>query len=109
MSVYEWFLLVTLWIAAPASTLYALFYAYRPWYSTPQGQALMLKSVGTAILLGMGLAATMWPGYPLRDEVRVLAFTLWAVGIVYLLGTLLFSPGARKYPPWSWLRKLKRR
>jgi membrane-bound metal-dependent hydrolase YbcI (DUF457 family) len=106
---YETYIVVALWVAAPASLLYAFLYFFRPWYSTPQGQALMLKSVGTAILLGMGLAATMWPHYPFRDEVRVLAFTLWAVGIVYLLGTLLFSPGSRRYPPWSWLRKLKRR
>jgi hypothetical protein len=104
VSAYEVFLLVTLCVAAPAATFYAFFYVWRPWYSTPQGRALMLKSVGSAMLLDMALAAVLWPEYPGRDTVRVVAFTLWAVGIVYLLGTLLFSPGARAYPPWSWRR-----
>lgn len=104
MSAYEWFLTVTLWIAAPASTLYAFFYMFRPWHTTPQGRALMVKSIGTAILLDMALLATMWPEYPGRDQVRIVAFSLWAVGIVYLLATLVFSPGARRYPPWNWRR-----
>jgi hypothetical protein len=104
VSLYETYIIVMLWVAAPASALYAFFYMFRPWHSTPQGRALALKSWGTAILLGMGLAATMWPTYPFQDAIRLVAFTLWAVGIVYLLVTLLFSPGARRYPPWNWRR-----
>lgn len=108
MSAYQTYIVTLLWIAAPASLLYAFLYMWRPWFRTPQGQALAFKSWGSGILLGMGLAATMWPEYPYRDEVRAVAFTIWTIGIVYLLLALVFSPGARKYPPWNWRRQGRR-
>jgi hypothetical protein len=105
--VYETCVIATLLVAAPASLLYAFFYAYRPWFHTAPGRALAIKSWGTALLLNMALLATIWPDYPGRDIVRLVAFVLWAIGIVYLLITLLFSAGARAYPPWNW-RKSRR-
>lgn len=89
--------------AALAVNLYAAFYAFRPWRSTPQGRALMIKSVGNVIVLDMSLLYAVLGDYPFRDAVRVLGFATFAVGIWYLLITLLTSPGADRYPPRSWL------
>lgn len=98
-------LLVLLWLCAPAAALYALLYAFRPWRSTQAGTALMLKSVGTAMLLVISLLYVWLGDYWGRDAIRVAAFALWTVGIYYLLWTLLTSPGAEKYPPRSWFRR----
>lgn len=95
-------LFVLILLAALASNLYAFFYMFRPWFRTPQGRALMLKSWGNAILLNMAAAYTIWGEYEGRHVVRLVGFSIFLAGIVYLLVTLLFSPGSRHYPPWNW-------
>lgn len=92
-------------VVIPAN-LYALFYAFRPWYTTPQGRALMIKAAGNAILLDV-IVASLWFGedYPGRDVIRIVGFGLFTIGILYLLCSLIFSEGARRYPPWSWSRR----
>lgn len=97
-------LLVLILVAAVASNLYVFFYLFRPWFRTPQGRALMVKSIGNAILLDMAAAFTLWGDYSGRHVVRLVGFSIFLAGIVYLLVTLLFSPGARRYPPWNWRR-----
>lgn len=91
----------------PAANMYALFYSFRPWRSTRQGQALMMKALGNVIIIDLTVAFMWFGDYPGRDLLRVVGFSLFWVGINYLLGSLIFSPGASEYPPWSWLRKPK--
>jgi cadmium resistance protein CadD (predicted permease) len=92
-------------VGAVASNLYSFFYAFRPWRKTPQGRALMVKSLGNVIVIDLSLAFVAFGDYPGRNMLRVLGFTLFVIGIWYLLVSLLTSPGARDYPPWSWLRR----
>lgn len=99
---------IMLWIlvaAAPAVNLYPIFYAFRPWRSTPQGRALMVKSLGNVIVIDVVLAYVVFGDYAGRDFVRVIGFGTFTVGIWYLLTTLLTAPGAGRYPPRSWFRR----
>lgn len=102
---------VVLWLiflCVPAVNLYPLIYAFRPWRSTPQGRALMVKALGNVILIDMGVATlTFGEDYPGRGLIRVIGFTLFVLGINYLFWTLLTSPGAENYPPRSWWRRLR--
>jgi hypothetical protein len=97
---------IVLWLfvgCLPAVNLYPLFYAFRPWRSTPQGQALMVKALGNVMVIDLTVTYLWFGEYPGRDVLRVVGFSLFFTGINYLLATLIFSEGARKYPPWSWL------
>lgn len=95
--------------AIPAN-LYPAFYAFRPWWITPQGRALMVKAVGNAILIDMGLAVVVFgDDYPLRWLVRVIGFAIFGAGVWYLFIALLRSDRAGRYPPRSWWRRLRRR
>lgn len=83
--------------------LYPAFYAFRPWWSTPQGRALMTKAVGNMILIDMILGFQLFGDYPGRTYVRLVGFGFFVVGTWWLLLSLLASPGAHRYPPRSWL------
>lgn len=89
----------------PAANLYPLFYAFRPWRSTPQGRALMVKAISNVILLDMAAAVLVFGDYAGRETVRVAGFALLFLGINYLFVSLLTAPGAEDYPPRSWRRK----
>lgn len=97
--------------AAVPVNLYALFYTFRPWRRTAQGQALWVKSIGNVIVIDVVLATLVFgEDYPGREVIRVVGFATFAVGISYLFLSLVFSEGASRYPPWSWLpRSLVRR
>jgi hypothetical protein len=97
---------VLLLAAAIPTNLYPLFYAFRPWSTTPQGRALMTKAVGNMIVIDVVLATLLFgQDYPGRDLVRVFGFGVFVVGMWYLLVSLLTSPGAVRYPPRSWLSR----
>lgn len=83
--------------------LYPLFYAFRPWWITPQGRALMVKATGNMILIDMILGVQFFGDYPGRSYVRLIGFGFFVAGTWWLLLSLLASPGARRYPPRSWL------
>jgi putative copper export protein len=102
-------LLVILLILTPGSLAYALFYGFRPWRRTQQGRALMVKAISNALLLSMALAFMLFGDYPGREVIRLVGLCLLTVGTYYLLASLLFSPGARQYPPWSWFRRTRNR
>ena len=85
------------------------FYSFRPWRSNPEGRALWVMAMGHVILLSMSLAYAWWGEYPFREAVRVVGFSVFAVGLTLLVGSLLFSEGASGYPPWSWLLRLRER
>jgi hypothetical protein len=85
--------------------LYLFFYLFRPWFSTSQGRALMTKAVGNVVLIdALALPFALFGDYPFRWLVRLVGMTIFTVGGVYLLVSLVFSPGAKKYPPWRWRR-----
>lgn len=94
--------------ASPAVNLYPLIYAFRPWRSTPQGRALMLKALGNMVVIDVILAFQLFGDYPGRDIIRVAGFGLFCAGVWYLLFTLLTAPNAREYPPRSWARWVRR-
>lgn len=94
--------------AAPVNLL-PLFYAFRPWRSTPQGRALMIRSVGDMLLIDVILASMIWPvwvGQQLLSNVGVAAFV---GGLWYLFVAMLRSPGSSNYPPLSWWCRLRGR
>jgi len=98
--------LVLLLAAAIPTNLYPLFYAFRPWASTPQGRALMTKAVGNLILIDVVLATLVFgQDYPGRALVRMIGFGVFVVGMWALFLSLLTSPGAVRYPPRSWFRR----
>lgn len=92
------------------SVIFVAVYAFRHWWSSPQGRALMIKSLGNSFLLSLGLATLMfgqhWTG---RGTVRLIGMTLFCAGLCYLLHGMLFAPGAENYPPRSWVRRWVRR
>lgn len=92
-------------LAAPAVNLYPILYAFRPWRTTPQGRALMVKALGNVIVVDVVLAYLLFGDYPLRDPVRITGFGLFAVGVWALLISLIAAPGSGKYPPLSWWRR----
>lgn len=102
-------ILVILIASLPAVNLYPLIYAFRPWASTRQGRALMLKALGNFVLLDMVAAYAFFGDYPFRDAIRITGFGLFAAGINYLFWTLITSPGADDYPPRSWWQRRKER
>lgn len=104
----HWVYWLLLYVAVPAN-LYPLFYSFRPWRSTQQGQALMIKSIGNMMLIDIIVAFSLFGEYPGRAWLRAVAFTVFAAGTTYLLVTLLRAPNARRYPPYTWLRWTVRR
>lgn len=98
-------LLVFVGVSTVVSVVYVATYLWRPWRSTPQGKALMVRAWGDIIVLSMALAYAIGGNYPLRAQVRLAGFGVFMVGTIYLTWSLLAAPGARNYPPWSWLRR----
>jgi hypothetical protein len=99
---------IVLWLliaCLPAVNLYPFFYAFRPWRTTAQGRALMVKALGNVIVIDLSMLYLWLGDYPGRNQLRIIGFTLFAVGINYLFATLLTSPGADRYPPRSWFRR----
>lgn len=92
-------------LAAIPATLYTLIYLFRPWWTTPQGRALMVKSWGNTFLLNLGLATWLFGDFAGRAAIRDVGLVLFAVGLWYLLWTLLTSPGAENFPPRCWFRR----
>lgn len=94
--------LVLVLVCLPAVNLYPAIYAARPWRSTRQGRALMIKAIGNMILIDMAFAAVVFGDYPYRDTIRIVGFSVFTAGIWYLFASLLTSPGAENYPPRTW-------
>lgn len=88
-------------------TVYVFFYLFRPWWTTPSGRAMMIKGWGNALVVNLVAAALLFGDYPYRAELRLLGMLTFFVGITYLCLSLLLSPGADQYPPWSWVRRLR--
>jgi hypothetical protein len=101
------FVTILVVLCLPVVNLYPLFYAFRPWRTTPQGRALMVKAIGNMIVIDMA-AATLLLGedYPGRGTIRVIGFGLFLVGMYYLLWSLLSIPGSERFPPFSWMRRV---
>lgn len=98
-------LLVFVGISTGVSVVYVATYLFRPWRSTPQGKALMVRAWGDIIVLSMALAYAIAGEYPFRAWIRLAGFGVFMVGTIYLTWSLLSAPGARNYPPWSWRRR----
>lgn len=76
-------------VAAVAVNIYPLIYMTRPWYSTAPGRALMVKAWGNLIVIDLSLAYVWLGEYPGRADVRFAGFALFAIGVWYLLLSLL--------------------
>lgn len=103
---------IVFWIflaCIPPANLFPLIYLFRPWRTTPQGRALMLKAWGNLILIDLIVATLVFgEDYPFRDVLRVIGFGTFAGGLWYLFLTLMRAPGAGTYPPRSWFRRRQR-
>jgi hypothetical protein len=105
-SVADWIVFGEIVVSAVVVAAYLFFYLWRPWYSNAQGRALMTKAVGNVILLdALALPYAIFGDYPGRPYVRLVGMTIFMAGVTYLLVSMLTSPGARDYPPRSWLRR----
>jgi hypothetical protein len=84
------FLVIAAWIPV---VIYFPAFSTRRWMDTGPGRALWVKSLGNFVLINMAMAVLIFgPDYPLRPEVRLAGFTIFAVGMWYLLFTLIRSP-----------------
>lgn len=96
-------------VSLVVSVTFVATYAFRRWWTNPQGRALMVKSLGNSFLLGLGLATLiLGQHFEGRGSIRLVGMTLFCFGLCYLLHGLLFSPGAEEYPPRSWFRRHRR-
>lgn len=92
-------------VSGVALLLFVFLYAFRPWRSTRQGRAVMTSAVGKVILIdALALPFAMFGDYPGRPVVRLVGFAIFTAGSLYLLVSMLLTPGSRMYPPWNWKR-----
>lgn len=95
-------------LALVVSLTFISIYAFRRWWATPQGRALMVKSLGNSFLLGLGaVTIVLGQNFHGRGTIRLVGMTLFSFGLCYLLHGLLFAPGAERFPPRSWWRRGK--
>lgn len=75
---------------APPSTLFALGYVLtRPWWSTRIGRAMLISTLGLALLVDIALLYNfLGDDYALRDAVRLTVYWVICVGAWYKFGAL---------------------
>jgi len=82
---------VLLIASAPPATLFPLLYGFTlPWYASLIGRALMISSVGLALLVDISLAyRILGAEYQARDFVRISVFSLITIGSYLQLWALI--------------------
>lgn len=76
--------------AAIPATAFPAFYAFRPWWRSLVGWALMFQSVGMMLLVDISLAYQVFGNeYPGRDVVRLGVYVLLVTGLWVLFVALL--------------------
>jgi hypothetical protein len=74
--------LILVLLMAPPATLFPILYAFRPWYRSLIGRALMTHSVGLALLIDISLLYKAFgDDYPGRDIVRLAVYSVILVGV----------------------------
>ena len=69
-------------LMAPPATLFPILYAFRPWHKSLIGRALMIHSVGLALLIDISLAYKVFgDNYFARDVVRLTVYALILIGV----------------------------
>lgn len=77
---------------APPATLFPIRYAFRPWYRSLIGRALMIHSVGLALRIDISLLYKAFgDDYPGRDIVRLAVYTLIWLGVTFQCVALIRS------------------
>lgn len=85
--------LALLVIAVPPVNMFPVVYAFRPWRSTLIGRALMVKAIGLAVMVDVGvLGLVLGPDYAARPYVRVVAFALVVTGIWFQFIAMVRAP-----------------
>jgi len=82
---------------APPATLFPILYAFRPWWRSLIGRALMTHSVGLALLIDISLAYKAFgDDYPGRDFVRLAVYSLILLGVTFQCVALIRSRGTKR-------------
>ena len=88
--------LILVVLMAPPATLFPILYAFRPWYQSLIGRALMTHSVGLALLIDISLLYKAFgDDYFLRDAVRLTVYALILVGVTGQCIALIRSRGPK--------------
>lgn len=81
---------------APPATLFPILYAFRPWWKSLIGRALMTHSVGLALLIDISLLYKAFgDDYPGRDVVRLAVYAVILVGVTGQCIALIRSRGPK--------------
>lgn len=84
---------IMFYITALPANLYPIFYAFRPWYSTRAGRALMVRAVGDLLIFDLSLAALAFgPLYPGHVALGYVAVGAFCAGIWFLFVVLMMTP-----------------
>jgi hypothetical protein len=80
---------ILLWSATVPAILFVLFYSRSHWERNDVGRSTMLLSFSMALILSVTTLATIWPHYPGRIYIRLIAFALIVPALWWRLITLL--------------------
>jgi hypothetical protein len=84
------------WWAAQTAVL-ALVYGWRsPWYKSDMGRAFMYQTLSMAVIGLQGTFALLWPGYPLRLDVRQALFLALVISSLNVLIMVIRIQNAAK-------------
>lgn len=95
MSTLDVIALGLLLVMVPAATAFPILYAWQPWSSEAVGRALMLSSVGLALLVDFAVLYRLLDG-EIPPGVRVVVYLLIAVGMYYQLFNLVRAQRRRR-------------
>lgn len=76
-------------LIAPAVTIFTIWYAFRPWYASHIGRAIMAHSVGSMVLFDLAAFSPVLPErYPGQAAVTLFIVALWIFGWWYMVFAL---------------------
>ena len=84
----------TIYVSTIPAVAFPILYAFRPWWRSPIGRALMTKGVGIALLFGMSTAQIL-DLYVMRPWMQAWIYLLVGVGVTFQLLVLLATPRDR--------------
>lgn len=84
----------TIYVSTVPAVAFPILYAFRPWWRSPIGRALMTKGVGIALLFGMSTMQLI-DLYVMRPWMQAWIYLLVGVGITFQALVLVTTPRDR--------------